>query len=101
MKHKYVPVILAGLALLCLVAMGINYALAQPACGPHDEVVSTLAGKYKEYQAARATSKDMLVELFVSDSTWTIILTNGSGVSCLIAAGENWEAVEVKPGQQL
>lgn len=98
MKSKYMPALLAGLAALCLVAVGGN---AQPACGPHDDVVSTLGGKYKEFQAARATSNGMLVELFVSDKTWTMILTNGSGVSCLIAAGENWEAVEIKPGQQL
>ena len=34
-----------------------------------------------------------LVELYTSDTgTWTLMLTQPDGVSCLIAAGQNWES---------
>jgi len=43
-----------------------------------------------------------LVELYTSENgTWTLMLTRPDGVSCLIAAGQNWEAFDaVTPASQ-
>ena len=40
-------------------------------------------------------SNGSIVELTKSDKgTWTILLTNPRGVTCLIAAGEYWEILK-------
>ncbi|WP_292658516.1 hypothetical protein [Mesorhizobium sp.] len=40
------------------------------------------------------------MEVFVADSgSWTVIVTDVAGRSCIVAAGENWESVEALPGQ--
>jgi len=31
----------------------------------------------------------------LSGTSWTIILTMPNGVTCMIAAGENWEALSI------
>jgi hypothetical protein len=37
-----------------------------------------------------------LVELYTSENgTWTLMLSQPDGVSCLIAAGENWESLKL------
>lgn len=77
-------------------------AKAQPSCGPHDSLVGMIGDRFKESQAARGIANGALIELFVSQSgTWTMIATTGNGLSCIIAAGEGWEPIEIKPGQPL
>ena len=40
-----------------------------------------------------------VIELYTSEKgSWTLLLTQPTGVSCLIAAGDNWETMpEPKP----
>ena len=44
-----------------------------------------------------STTGDM-VEILAdgTDGSWTIVMTLPNGLSCLVAAGENWEFVEPK-----
>ena len=36
-----------------------------------------------------------LIEIYSSEKgTWTILVTRPSGITCLVAAGDNWEAVK-------
>jgi len=67
---------------------------AQPACTSRSDVVSQLQARFKEAPVALGlTNTGSVVEVLANDkgTTWTIIITNPSGVSCLIAAGEGWE----------
>ncbi len=35
-----------------------------------------------------------MLEVFVSDSgTWTVVVTDPEGVSCVLAAGQSWEEI--------
>jgi len=82
--------------------IGVSFAalLASPAsseenvCGKRDDIVSRLENGYQEFNSAMGMSTNGgLVELYTSDNgTWTLMLTQPDGVSCLIAAGQNWES---------
>ena len=71
-------------------------ALAAPmACSPRQEVLSQLASKFKETPVAvgLANNGGLLEVLTAGDGeTWTIIITMPNGMSCLVAAGEAWQA---------
>jgi hypothetical protein len=39
-------------------------------------------------------SQEAVLEIFVSDSgTWTVVVTDPKGVSCVLAAGQSWEEI--------
>lgn len=67
---------------------------AENVCGKRDDIVTRLENGYQEFNSAMGMSTNGgLVELYTSDNgTWTLMLTQPDGVSCLIAAGENWES---------
>lgn len=90
-------ILVLGAALVSL----SSAALAQPQqCNERDEVIKLLADKYREGPVAfGVTNNGGLVEVLKSaphskDDTWTIIITSPKGVSCLVAAGEGWRAME-------
>ena len=69
-------------------------AYAAGRCAPRDKIVKVLASKFGEKPSAGGIvdSGRGIVELFVSDKqTWTVLLTNRSGVSCILAAGDGWD----------
>lgn len=77
-------------------------AAAGPYCADRDDIVRQLEQKYGETRRSLGVSSGKGVfEIYVLDETgsWTIILTNPRGRSCLMAAGEHWEAVEPEPAK--
>lgn len=90
---KGARVLLAGGAVLtCLIAQA---AFGQGRCDARQKIVSLLDEKYGERaQAVGVTGDGRLIEVFASADgrTWTIIVTNPQGLSCLLAAGEGWRA---------
>lgn len=73
-------------------------ALAQMACDKRTEVMTHLERKYSEAPIALGVANNGgLVELLTTQSgtTWTLIITLPNGMTCLLAAGEDWEAVPV------
>ena len=71
--------------------------ISQPPCSERDDVLELLARKYKEVPfAAGMTSTGGLLEVLTDykSGTWTIIVTMPQGMSCLVAAGEGWRAIE-------
>lgn len=70
----------------------------EPACGRRADVLKELADRYREAPVAVGlASNGGLLEVLTSSggTTWTIIVTTPGGVSCLIAAGENWQQQSV------
>lgn len=64
------------------------------ACGPHADVVKALGSKFHEQQSATAlTSAGTLLEVLTANdgATWTIIVSRPDGLSCVVAAGEDWQ----------
>lgn len=90
--------LLAGLAVLCLFAMGVLWSSGvkaqQPTakCGPRADLVKMLGEKYHEAPIAIGMVSDqLLMETFGSPAgTWTMFFTNTAGLSCLVAEGDNW-----------
>ena len=89
--------------MIALLGVSFTALLAAPAssaeniCGKRDEIVSRLESGYQEFNSAMGMSTNGgLVELYTSEKgTWTLMLSQPNGVSCLIAAGENWESFKL------
>lgn len=87
---------MAILSTLILIAGSIAHppaALAQPVCGTHQSIAENLKKSYAETPVSMGiTSGGGIIEVFSSPKgTWTLVITQPNGVSCLIAAGQDWE----------
>lgn len=94
MTHKLFALSL-GFAGLIL-ATGIAHGQSAPPCGPRAAVIARLAEGFAETRRGIGLASDnAVVEVFASATTgsWTIIVTLANGMTCLIAAGENYETV--------
>jgi len=68
-------------------------ATAQTACGDRDKIVGQLQAKYQESHRASGLETDTkMVEIWTSEAsgTWTILVTQANGQTCVAAAGKNW-----------
>jgi hypothetical protein len=66
-------------------------------CGPREKVITTLAEKYKETRRSIGlANKGRVMEVYASEESgsWTIIVTMPNGVTCLVASGQAFEAVD-------
>ncbi len=91
---------------LPVVAAALAFAAAGPAeaqsvCGDRAEIIKVLGNKYQELPAAFGIAGQRnLAELFVSKSgSWTMLMTQPQGVTCILATGQSWEALP--PSQKL
>ena len=71
-------------------------------CGVHDQIVRALAKVYQEAPRAIGTvSHSHFMQVYVSRAgSWTILVTSANRISCIVAAGQDWEDVPHKPGQK-
>jgi hypothetical protein len=87
-----VPAILGGIAVAATLA-ATAHAADVPPCGQRTVLVEAMKNIFGESpQATGVMSSNELFEVFVSPAgTWTILITNPHGISCVAAAGENWD----------
>jgi hypothetical protein len=80
-----------------LAAAGIASAQAQQNCGPHGDLIAHLGDKYQERQLGYGTVGNFaIMEIYASAAgSWTVIVTDVAGKSCIVAAGEGWETTIV------
>ena len=98
-------VILAVLSLVCFSGMlsprvaDAQQPQPEKACGERMKIIEYIAKKYKEVPRAMAiTGANTFLEIFVSPSgTWTTLITDVTGKTCLVASGEGWEDIAIKP----
>lgn len=79
-----------------LIATAFPAMAQQPLCTERSEVVNQLSSQYSEAPVAMGIANNGGVVEILSSQTgtsWTIILTMPNGVTCMIAAGENWESL--------
>ena len=91
-----------ALAVAAFVAAGANVADAQYRhCSEHGDLVAHLSEKFQEKQFAFGTIGQIAVmEVFVGDKgSWTVIVTDVAGRSCIVAAGDNWENSVILSGE--
>ncbi|WP_296736555.1 hypothetical protein [Mesorhizobium sp.] len=83
-----------------LLAVGAAMALlsafpaqAQVVCGGHADLVAKLAAGFQEKRLGYGVAGQVAVfEVFVSPAgTWTMLVTDVNGRSCILAAGDGWE----------
>ena len=88
---RYVIVVLG--ALLIGWSAFSSPAQAQAMCGERRAVVANLEKAYSEAPVSIGlASNGAVIEVLASPSgSFTIILTQPNGLSCVMAAGENWE----------
>lgn len=89
----------AAVSIMCLAIP--PPASAQQACPPREEVIDLLEGKYGEQAIGRGLSLDGkgLAELFVNEETgtWSIVVTDTNGRSCIVGGGEAWQKLLPSP----
>ena len=85
--------ILAGTSAASL-AQGATPQAQPRACTDRTAALDHLANKYAEAPVAMGlASNGGVLEVLSNDNghTWTILLTMPSGMSCMLATGEDWE----------
>lgn len=103
MTFKHAPRSLALAALIgagCFIAAGIvptasAQAQESQTCGPRATFVKTLAGEFRERTVAVGLVSDgsAIAEVLTSPdgATWTMLFTLPTGISCVVATGQNWQ----------
>ena len=87
------PLLLAA-ALLCWAVPATAYS---PGCALRAEVLAQLAKEYDEAPVAVGLANNgVLVEILAAPGrvTWTIIVSQPNGMSCLLAAGNDWQELD-------
>ena len=85
-------------ALACAAALLASSANAQSSghCADHALIVERLASAYGESRQSIAMSaNNAVVEVFASLDTgsWTITITQAGGPTCLVASGQDYQAL--------
>lgn len=83
----------AGSAAFVLL-LSAQAANAQQACAVRNEAVVQLERQFDEQVAGRglAANGQRMLELFVSETgSWTLLVSDPNGRSCVVASGEAWQ----------
>lgn len=82
----------------CLMAGSVSLpaVAADPAavCGPRQEIMKQLSKSFLEAPTAiGVTSTGELLQVLANPdrSTWTIVVSRPDGLSCIVAAGADWQ----------
>jgi len=85
---------------LTLLAVTILFAGVNPSqsqalrrCLPHGDIVKQLQDKYGEQVIGLGLAGEgrQVIEVLVSEAgTWTVLVTQTNGLSCIASAGDNW-----------
>jgi|ETNvirnome_2_300_1030623.scaffolds.fasta_scaffold07161_3 hypothetical protein len=72
--------------------VAMSTAAAQDICAKREEVVQRLWDRWQEVLTANGLADyNRLIEVFVSkNGSWTIVITDASGRSCVASAGQGW-----------
>ena len=68
-----------------------------PECASRPEILKQLSDRFKEAPVALGLAKNgSVIEVLTSEDgeTWTIMVSQPNGPSCLVAVGEGWEELK-------
>lgn len=70
--------------------------VAQNLCGERVDIIDTLKSRYHETPISMGLAGNGgVVEVFASQKgSWTILVTQPTGVACVVSAGEAWESLK-------
>ncbi len=71
-------------------------AAAQSVCIARAEAATNLKKKFAEVPVSMGLSKQgTVIEVFASpEGSWSIVMTFPNGMSCIMAAGEEWQSMQ-------
>jgi hypothetical protein len=90
-----------ALTVAAVLVLSATAVQAQQLCLLRDNAVSQLEGQYGERVVGRglAAGGKAMVELFVGKTgTWTVVVTDTQGRSCVVASGAGWTGVPLLAG---
>ncbi len=90
--------VLSSLTCICFALLAGGPVSAAQQCASHEKMVKLLSKRFSEIpKAIGLVGKKRVMEVYVSEEgTWTILVTNSGGQTCILAAGNNWEDVPDK-----
>lgn len=80
----------------------VHPASAMEQCALRDVAMTHLEKNFQEHVVGRGLTGDgqAMVELLTAgEGTWTLIITDVRGHSCVIASGDAWTKLAPRPGQ--
>jgi hypothetical protein len=89
--------------LLCVGMLAIDSARSPASaanlCTPRAAMIDALARKYHEQRRGMGiASRTGVLEFYVSQKgTWTMVMSMPNGISCIVAAGKDWEEITITP----
>ncbi len=92
---------LSAIVIASALLLSAQPANAQQVCAPHEKAALQLEEKFDEQVIGRGLTPNgkAMFELFVSESgSWTVIVSEPSGRSCVVAIGESWQRIPVLVG---
>ncbi|MBB6409257.1 hypothetical protein [Mesorhizobium sangaii] len=87
----------AALILVAISTLPVAAETGSPPCAPRPELLKQLSSRFKEAPVALGLAKNgSVIEVLTSDDgeTWTILISQPNGPSCLVASGEGWEELK-------
>ncbi len=93
--------IIFGLIAASVLFLSASSANAEQFCAPRNEAVIQLEKQFGELVSGRglAANGKRMIELLVSENgSWTVLISDLNGRSCVMASGENWQGITVLVG---
>ena len=92
---------LSAIVIASALLLSAQPANAQQVCAPHEKAVLQLEEKFDEQVVGRGLTPNgkAMFEVFVSESgSWTVLVSEPSGRSCVVASGESWQRIPLLVG---
>jgi hypothetical protein len=95
-KEVAMSKMLSTAVFLSVAVVSVPAVAADPSavCGPRKEIMKQLSQSFSEAPTAiGVTSTGELLQVLASadKSTWTIVVSRPDGLSCIVAAGADWQ----------
>lgn len=97
MAHwREIVALIAALIVLLVLAATASAQAPAPQCGPRGDMLKAAAAKYSETTKFFGISGISLIEILTSNTgSWTVLATRPDGLTCVIAAGEDWNEMPI------
>ena len=93
--------VLSAIVIASALLLSAQPANAQQVCAPHEKATLQLEEKFDEQVVGRGLtpSGKAMFEVFVGESgSWTVLVSDPSGRSCVVASGESWQRIPLLVG---
>lgn len=91
--------LISTVAIAALGVVMIQPSHSASVCGKREQLLNALNRDYKEAPIARAlTASGNMLEIIASDKTgtFTVLITEPSGRTCVVEAGTSWQPLKIK-----